>query len=362
MADPTPTPAFDAGRFRYLVARYIKLLIRARHQAEPGYISSSELASWGLTNIDQERLSTWHLLRAAADSLAVLNTDYLPVSDSGGIEAMDESTPLTRLMVEVAFFVEQPGGGPPHNQALLDAAARVKTGLPVDWPGLAAWDRLEVIRTDLDRLPHPGTDLVTKTSASPTDQPHVFRRAGSDWEVRFDGGERQLYRHSLGMLYLHALVERQGQPVSVHDLDADANRFAARPTTGGVDELLVHNRNNSGPVLDGRALRQLRQQLQESAREREVAARDRDTVRLDQLDEEMRELERHLSRATRPGGLPVNVGDDHKNVLDRITKAIRRAIRAIESRDPVAGRHFDAAVHTGGDCIYRPPSPVSWSV
>jgi hypothetical protein len=188
MADSAPsTPAFDAGQFRYLVARYLKLLIRARYLHDPGFISRSDLAAWDLSNIGDERQPAWQLVRAAADVLGKLNADYLPVSDSGGIEPLDESTPLSRVMVEVAFFVVQFGGGPYHNQALLNAASMLREGQQVDWPALAAWDRLGVIRADLSRLPHPEGGAGDETPGDAADRPNVFRRTGGSWRVRYDG-------------------------------------------------------------------------------------------------------------------------------------------------------------------------------
>src|SRR6478672_9064376 len=70
-------PDFDLGDFRYAVARYVKLLIRARWKCEPGFLSDEELQTWGLGEIAEDRLAGWRLLEDAAAALARLNTEFL---------------------------------------------------------------------------------------------------------------------------------------------------------------------------------------------------------------------------------------------------------------------------------------------
>ena len=53
---------FDLGDFRYATARYVKLLIRARWQSDPGFLSKSDLAAWKLPNVSEDTLSSWQLM------------------------------------------------------------------------------------------------------------------------------------------------------------------------------------------------------------------------------------------------------------------------------------------------------------
>ncbi|MFO0877907.1 MAG: hypothetical protein U0840_11185 [Gemmataceae bacterium] len=148
-------PAFDLGEFRYAVARYLKLLIRARWRCDPGFLSQNALADWGLTDIAHDRLPASRLLYLASEALGHLNRHFLPRCDSGGVQQIDESTPVGRLIDTVAFLVHPAGGSPCHNATLVDSARWLHEGGALDWPALADWSLLPTLRADLDQLPHP---------------------------------------------------------------------------------------------------------------------------------------------------------------------------------------------------------------
>jgi len=146
---------FDPGEFRHAAARYVKLLIRARWQAEPGFLPEADLAAWGLPDVAADRRPAWQLLGQAAAALAQINTQFIHRCGSGGVREADESTPEGRLAYAVAFLADMNGGGPDHNGTLVDASRRLRAGGESNWVSLVAWDTLAAIRADLDLLPHP---------------------------------------------------------------------------------------------------------------------------------------------------------------------------------------------------------------
>jgi len=148
-------PGFDPGEFRHAAARYVKLLIRARWQAEPGFLAEADLAAWELRDIAADRWPAWQLLDQAATALAQINTQFIHRCGSGGVREADESTPSGRLAAAVAFLAEANGGGPDHNGTLIEASRRSRAGDESDWVSRVAWDTLAAIRADLDLLPHP---------------------------------------------------------------------------------------------------------------------------------------------------------------------------------------------------------------
>jgi hypothetical protein len=153
MNDDFHSPNFNLGEFRDLVALYVKLLIRARWKTDAGFLSDSQLTQWGLKNIQRDKLQAWQLLAKAAYALETLNANFIPRCGSGGIPEEDNGTPVSRLVDSVAFLVQPEGGGPAHNQVLVNAADGLRRQEAIDWQSIADWQRINAIRDDLDLLP-----------------------------------------------------------------------------------------------------------------------------------------------------------------------------------------------------------------
>jgi hypothetical protein len=153
-------PEFDLGEFRYAVAKFVKLLIRARWRDDPGFMDDQALRDWELLAIKDDRIllnriASWRLLNQAAHALGILNTEFLDRCPSGSVMRADDDTPEDRLMGYVAFLAGSNGGDPYHNWELLKAAESIQEGKAIDWTKLVEWSNLPAIRADLDKLPHP---------------------------------------------------------------------------------------------------------------------------------------------------------------------------------------------------------------
>ena len=155
MNDDLHPPDFDPGEFRYTVARYVRFLIRARWKSDGEFLSDSDLTRWELNDIQHDKLQAWQMLAMAADTLATLNTKFIQRCGSGGVNINDDDTPVLRLINFVAFLVPPEGGGPAHNQSLIEAAKVLQRGESVDWETIADWKSISAIRDDLDLLPQP---------------------------------------------------------------------------------------------------------------------------------------------------------------------------------------------------------------
>ncbi len=175
-------PTFDPGVFRYAVARYVRLLIRARLTSQPQFLSPKALQSWELDRTHQETHSTACLLEFAADALAYLNSHFIPRCGSGGYRSPSCDTPLGRVITATVLLVRSEGGSPHHNLVLQEAANVVRSGQSLNWDEIADWAALPSIRSDLDLLPHPSPavskrldQLATMVQEMATDHP------GREW-------------------------------------------------------------------------------------------------------------------------------------------------------------------------------------
>lgn len=371
-------PDFDLGAFRYAVARYVKLLIRARWRCEPGFLADDDLAQWQLRDIEDDSYPAWRLLSEAAEALAKLNTEFLPRCGSGGVRITDEATAVGRLISNVAGLAETGGGGPYHNGELLLAAATLRKKSEADWASLVQWSLLREIRSDLDKLPHPqrqvGSGQPFPRSTSSTDDRlprNVLCRLGNDWNVRYDGGQLFALVDSPGLFYINYLLERPGESCHVTELDLAwaRSQVTLRSGTGGqTTEADAANEGvrfdgglDDGLVLDQEGKTRCKEEFDRIRRELHQAEAQNDQARISMLNEEKRQLAFAVTAASKPGGRGKKVGDKLKKQLDRVCKAISRSIQKIGLKDVDLERHFLASLHTGYLCTYSPDRPTPWN-
>lgn len=135
---------YDLGEFRWVVAAYIKYLIRARLIDEPNFLTKKDLARWGLDTDVSDPLKKDDLLwRARQIITEEINRRFIPRCGSGGVREGE-----SRFNCSVAFFVDYLHDLP----AAIKNAQRKK---PIVWADLAHWSDLKYIRDELDKLPHP---------------------------------------------------------------------------------------------------------------------------------------------------------------------------------------------------------------
>lgn len=191
----------------------------------------------------------------------------------------------------------------------------------------------------------------------------LFRRKGGNWTVRFLSGEPFALKANAGAAYVHFLLSRPDQAVSAADLDAYWSSFhtAGRPAPA-AGEIETDRSGHDGPVLDKLGLRNCREEYERIEDELADAERNHDLGRIAALKAERQQLAGHVSRATKPGGRPVLVGDQQEKVTDRVTQAIRRTIKVIQKEDAALSRHLKMAIRTGTVCRYTPESSTLWEL
>lgn len=159
----------------------------------------------------------------------------------------------------------------------------------------------------------------------------TVRREGSKWLVRLNS-RSVLVDGGIGMAHLAVLVANPGQEIEAAELVAGTNALAGIAAASAQDK------------LDTEALRQYRNRLEELSgpglSEAERAERDW--------------LAGELAAATGLGGRTRTFADSDERARIAVGKAIRRAVSALSSADPVIGDHVRDHVRTGRRCTYAP--------
>jgi hypothetical protein len=118
------------------------------------------------------------------------------------------------------------------------------------------------------------------------------------------------------------------------------------------------------PLLDEQAKREYGRRLDELDAELEEARSWGDDERAARIDEEIGLLRQELARAVGLRGRDRSFSTPAERARINVTKAIRTAIRLIDSHCPPLAAHLEASIQTGRFCSYSTPgtAPPTWSL
>jgi tetratricopeptide (TPR) repeat protein len=166
--------------------------------------------------------------------------------------------------------------------------------------------------------------------APSTAQP-VLRRTRDGWTLR-SGPTRVDLPDLVGFQYLSQLLAHPNEEIAAVDLGGAA-------VLEGRQEL-----------LDSTAVAAYRQRLRDLASARETA----DPTTAERLHREQETIANELAAALGLGGRLREFATSPERARTAVRKAIKRAVDAITTADPVLGAELRAAVSTGVSCRYSP--------
>lgn len=169
-----------------------------------------------------------------------------------------------------------------------------------------------------------------------------FRKEGGYWVVTWDGSTGR-FPHRVGLDHIQRLLRRQGEVLSLGEiLPADPEDLAAVPYDP-----------DAGVGIAGLAqIAAKYKQLQEELK----SAEDRgDEDAASRIEGRLVALCATIEKPVR-GEHPIL-----KRARDRVSKAIKRAIRPMRPDLPALCSHLDSSLRLGKSLSYLPPEPTSWT-
>jgi len=184
-------------------------------------------------------------------------------------------------------------------------------------------------------------------TGAPDEVRGTLRPEGAGWLVAL-GDRRAHVADRVGMRYLAQLVSRPGQLVPALTL-ASAGEVP--------DDTSPHE------LLDDRARADYAARAAELSRDLAEAEAHHDLARAEGLRAEMDALVDQLESAVGLGGRTRTFADPAERARSAVSKAIKRAIDAIDAADPALAAPLRATVTTGVACSYTPDPrrPITWS-
>jgi hypothetical protein len=158
---------------------------------------------------------------------------------------------------------------------------------------------------------------------------NVFRRCGKVWQIRYAGRHTFVLLPSVGAAYLHLLLQRPGEPLTLFDLvrgvAKDPRRFALPDNDSDLDD--------QGTVA-------LLARLQELTEAIEEAKRVGNTVEVDVYTREHEEVWGELRKNRKYRGKTRQERDPHKRVRSSVWMAVQRVIKKIHRDDALLAEHL----------------------
>jgi tetratricopeptide (TPR) repeat protein len=239
-----------------------------------------------------------------------------------------------------------------HHEAELRFAEVLATRPPGPWTSLTRLDRAraraapnpsgalddarvaeaELRALGLDSWADEAAGLAAGLRLGGLDGPLARLGADGRWRLQHPAGATDV-RDGVGVRHLVRLLARPGHDLQVTELD---------PTTPERSTV-------SEGTLDGEARRAYRRRLAE------LDARSSPT------DDEAAEadwLRRALAGATHVRAVAPEV----ERARVRVTRALHRAVDAVEAGSPGLGRHLRESLRTGRRCGYHPADGVAWTI
>lgn len=252
----------------------------------------------------------------------------------------DAHPTVCRIILAQADSLEQQGGAGIHQAAELRRRAEA-TAADLKLGGI------------LNTLA-PGAKSAVGAQRPDAPTLAVLRQDAGGWSLAYRERVSRL-KGLRGLQHLARLLQAPGEEAHVLELMTPSipNRAASRAV--GAD---------LGPLLDGRAKRELRTRMRELQQEVEEADRDGDLGRAERLRDEIDAIEAAVLRAIGRGGRDRPNAAASERARAAVTKAIRAAVAEIARHEPELADLLGRTVKTGGFCSYVPlaSAGVRWDV
>ena len=206
---------------------------------------------------------------------------------------------------------------------------------------------------------------ASEVKVSPPASENLFLKEGDYWTLKFGSNQPIRVRDSVGLVYIHHLLQHPGYEFPVLMLVQQTRGAAAvgRTTTAAEAkdaDLSPNDSSGMGPLMDARALEEYRKRIKDLQEDIDEAERNNNSEAAANAREEKQLVESEISAAFGLGGQPRPVGSPQEKARHSVSKAIHRAIRNIKKENQHLGDHLSNAIYIGAYVSYRPESSVDW--
>jgi hypothetical protein len=192
------------------------------------------------------------------------------------------------------------------------------------------------------------TAVLTQMDTEQAAAANVFRSEGDMWVLRFDG-KKVPFHDSVGLEYIAHLLSKPYTSIPAIEL------FSLR---AGIHPRVA--KGSDGEILDRLGKQTLQRRFAEAKEELDLARKNHDVGKIEDLQREMTEIASEVRRATGLGGRLRKDKTDADKVRKSVSTAVSRAIDHIKKEHETLGRHLKSSIFTGYDLHYSPERSIAW--
>jgi 7-cyano-7-deazaguanine synthase in queuosine biosynthesis len=196
---------------------------------------------------------------------------------------------------------------------------------------------------------------------------NIFRRNGSAWQVRFNGGNHFIVLPTKGAEYLCTLLTRPNEQIPISDIVCGA---MVNYCTHLID---VHNAEEQGmrvtannpmfsaigKVSNWKTVKECREEAARLLVDIEKARADNNNVEVEHCNEQISKLLSYINQATGIGKLK-DAGDKRKSLSDGLRRSVKAIIKKIGEDDKIFADHLSQAIKYGYMPSYRSSPLIIW--
>lgn len=188
-----------------------------------------------------------------------------------------------------------------------------------------------------------------------------FERLGSTWSIVFRD-ERGGLPNRAGARRLARILKAAHEGLESLDLVHGSSRAPRRSKEGSARDRRQSQQGDAGAMTDLNALtayRKRKDELQNAINLHVSAERHTQAA---ELQDEVDWIDRELRACLGKGGEIRAFPEEHERARQTVSATVRGDLKELKADMPKLWSHFDAFLHLGYRCWYRPDPPESWDV
>ncbi|MBT3820104.1 MAG: hypothetical protein HOC91_00155 [Nitrospinaceae bacterium] len=222
--------------------------------------------------------------------------------------------------------------------------------------------------------PIPYTPPDERVSSETTTEKHdenTFIKKGDFWTISFRKKDIGPIKHTVGLVYIHHLLQFPGKIVNAFELSNLNNQDTRSSPADLLNQTAASDRlnenitsdafGNDGDAINYYTSKTINNRLRDLREEIVEAKENNDLGRVNKFSEEIQELENYLNSSIGLKGRPRKLNDIPEKARSAVSKAIHRAFSHLEPHSPELVAHLKKNIQTGFDCCYNPENKIDWT-